>query len=172
MLSLVLAALMPLGRFQAATVSASVPGQPTAQLRQLEIRATRIKAQMIISDSFTGPSKYTDRIKVHVSIKNVGNSAACAELLPTIEEYKGSELWRVDPVKQEYSRMPRVRNLAPGETITGSYAFEPEPVNRKYVLVVEQKGSSQSCGETQKDHATVISTLRIVRLPLESIGNK
>jgi hypothetical protein len=167
-LSLVLAALMSLGRFQAVAVSPSVPGQPTAQVGQLEIKATRIEGQMIISDSFAGPSKYTDRIEIHASIQNVGNSAVCTELIPTIEEYKGLEFWRVDPVKREYSRIPRVRNLAPGKTIKGSYAFEPDPVKRKYVLVIEQKGSSQSCGETQKDHTTVISTPRVVRIPLES----
>jgi hypothetical protein len=172
MLSLVLAALMSLGRFQAAKVNAPVPGQPTAQLGQLEIKATRIERQMIISESFTGPSRYSDRIKIHVRIKNVRNSAVCAELSPTIEEYKGLELWRTDPIRREYIRVPQVRNLPPGKTISGSYAFESEPVKRKYILVVEQKSRNQNCGETKKDQATVVSTPLVVRIPLESIEHK
>jgi hypothetical protein len=172
MLSLVLAALTSLGWFQAAAVSPSVAGLPTAQLGQLEIKATRIEGQMIISDNFTGPSKYTDRITIHVRIKNVGNSAVCAELNPAIEEYKGLELWRTDPIKREYIRIPRIRNLPPGKTITGSYVFEPEPAKRKYILVVEQKSRSQNCGETQKDQATAVSTPLVVRIPLESIEHK
>jgi hypothetical protein len=172
MLSLVLAALISLGRFQAAAVSASVPGQPTAQLGELEIKATRVEGQMIISDSFTGPSRHTDRITINVRIKNVGNSIVCAELNPSIEEYKGLELWRVDPVKKEYIRVPQVRNLAPGKTISGSYVFEPEPVKRKYILVVEQKSRNQNCRERQKDQATAVSTPLVVRIPLESIEHK
>jgi hypothetical protein len=82
------------------------------------------------------------------------------------------EFWRTDPVKPENIRIPKVRNLAPGKTISGSYTFEPEPVKRRYILVIEQKHTNQSCGETQKDQTTVTSTPRVVRIPLDSIDQK
>ncbi len=168
----VLAALMSLVTFHSAQVKVASPKQTTAQMGQLEIRATHIKHRMAIADSFTGPSQYPEWIEVYVSVKNVGKSPVCTKLIPTIEEYKGLELWRTDPVKPEYLRLPKVRNLAPGKMISGSYTFEPEPVKRKYILVIEQKSLSQSCEETEKVQTTVISTPRVVRIPLDSIDQK
>jgi hypothetical protein len=168
----VLTALMSLVMFHNAQVTVASPKQTTAQLGQLEVRASHIEGQVIIADTFTGPSRYIERIYVYVSIKNVGESPVCAELIPTIEEYKGLEFWRADPIKSEYIVMPRVRNLAPGKKISGSYAFEPEPAKREYVLVIEQKSASQSCGDTENDQKTLISASRVVRIPLESIDKK
>jgi hypothetical protein len=172
MLSLVLAALMSPLWFHSAQVRVATPKQPAVQLGQLQIIATRTEQQMIIADNFTGPSKYFERIHVYVSIKNVGDFPVCAKLIPMIEEYKGSELWRTDPIKPEYALVPGVRSLAPGKTISGSYTFEPEPVKRKYFLVIEQESTSQSCGDMQKDRKTLVSTPRVVRIPLESIDQK
>jgi hypothetical protein len=165
-------ALMSLVMFHNAQVTVASPKQTTAQLGQLEVRASHIDGQVFIADSFTGPSRHIERIYVYVSIKNVGESPVCAELIPTIEEYKGLEFLRSDPIKSEYIGMPRVRNLAPGKKISGSYTFEPEPVKRKYILVIEQKSASQSCGDAEKDKKTLISAPRVVRIPLESIDKK
>jgi len=167
----VLAALMSLVTFHNVQVKVPSSKQTTAQLGHLELRVTHINGQVIIADNFTGPSKHTERIDIYMSIKNVGDSPVCAELLPAIEEYKGLEFWRTDPVKPENIRIPKVRNLAPGKTISGSYTFEPEPVKRRYILVIGQKHPNQICGETQKDQTTV-STPRVVRIPLDSIDQK
>src|SRR5947209_7033208 len=123
---LVFAALTSMLWFHCAQVKVATPKQMTFQLGQLEIIATHIEHKLIIADNFTGPSRQFERIDVYVSIKNVGDSPVCAKLIPTIEEYKGLELWRTDPVKPTYSLAPRVRDLAPGMAISGSYTFEPE----------------------------------------------
>jgi hypothetical protein len=158
--------------FHGAHVKVATPKQTAVQLGQLEIIATHIEYKAIIEDNFAGPSRSFERIRVFVSIKNVGESPVCAKLIPTIEEYKGPELWRTDPIKPEYALVPGLRNLAAGKKVSGSYTFEPEPVKRKYVLVIEQKSASQSCGDVQKDKQTLVSTPRLVRIPLESLGQK
>jgi hypothetical protein len=84
----VLAALMSLVTFHNAQVKVANPKQTTAQLGHLELRVTHIKGQEIIADNFTGPSKHAERVDIYISIKNVGDFPACAELLPAIEEYK------------------------------------------------------------------------------------
>jgi len=165
MLSLVLTALMSFLWFHGTRVTVASPKQTAVQLGQLEIIATDIQHIAFIGDSFPGPSKYSESIRVFVRIKNVGDSPVCAKLIPTIEEYKGSELWRTDPVKPEYALVPEVRNLSPGKAISGSYMFELEPAKRKYILVIEQKSAGQSCGDMQKDQKRWFQHLKLLEFP-------
>ena len=61
---IVLNALMSLVMFHSAQVKVASPKQTPAHLGQLEVRTTYIEGQMIIADSFTGPSKHIERIDI------------------------------------------------------------------------------------------------------------
>ena len=150
MLSLVLTALMSFLWFHGTRVTVASPKQTAVQLGQLEIIATDIQHIAFIGDSFPGPSKYSESIRVFVRIKNVGDSPVCAKLIPTIEEYKGSELWRTDPVKPEYALVPEVRNLSPGKAISGSYMFELEPAKRNTSWSSNKRARAKAAGICKK----------------------
>jgi hypothetical protein len=145
---------------------------PARRIGQLEISVTKTRSWAVISDSFTGPSTYEDLAQVSLRITNVGNFPVCAKIHSSLEEYKDSELLDTDSAKSGLSRAPIVEHLAPGEKATGSYTFTIKPIitssqpKRKYVLVLEQLGRSQGCGEQRKDKNTLVHGDTFIRFPL------
>lgn len=146
-------------------LSQTVSEQPD-RLGRLQISVTKFEQFILVGDSFTGPTHY-DRIgHVYLRIRNVGDFPICAELVPTVEEYKNSELWNIKPVKTGFRDDPKVRQLEPGGESTGSYSFQLSPAQRTYVLVLEQREKSQGCGEQRRDRKTFVTGTRALRLAL------
>ena len=139
------------------------------RLGNLEVGISKIEQFTLIEDNFHGPSHYRDLVYVHVRFKNAGNFRICAQLTPSVEEYKDSELWNTEPIKTGFPENPKIHDLKPGDESTGQYEFQLSPARRTYVLVLEQPSRSQGCGAQRKVKKAFVSGERIVRLPLTTV---
>ena len=147
------------------------PPAASALLGNLKIEISKVDRSVVVGDSFSGPSSYQQFGKVHVKIRNVGDFPACAVLVPSIEEYKGSELQYTQELKTDLPYNPKIKNLAPGTEASGYYDFTPSPQKRDYVLVLGERDARQHCKtlkNVQSRHAgsDSVSGTQTVRLPL------
>lgn len=167
--SLMIASLTFLFAWQDYALSQAVTPE-TKRLGNLELSVSKVEHSILIADSFTGPTHYTSIAQVYLRIRNVGEFPICAELIPTVEEYKDSELWNTEPIKTGLPGNPKVRNLKPGEESKGRYDFELSPVRRAYVLVLQLRDKSQGCEKDRKSKRFLVSGERTARLSLASIS--
>jgi hypothetical protein len=151
------------------TVSSQAVSAQTERLGNLEVGISKVEQLTFIGDNFYGPTHYTNLVYVHVRFKNVGNFRICAQLTPSVEEYKDSELWNTERIKTGFPYNPKIHDLKPGDESTGLYEFQLSPARRTYVLVLEQPNRSQGCGAQRKVRETFVSGERIVRLSLTTV---
>ncbi len=86
--------------------------------------------------------------------------------MPSVEEYKGSELQYTQPLKTGFAYNPRIENLKPGGETSGYYDFRPSPQKRSYALILQQAALTQKCGEGGKTKNATTSEGPSVRFPL------
>jgi hypothetical protein len=139
----------------------------TERLGNLEVGISKVEQSTLIGDNFHGSTHYEHIVSVYVRFKNVGNFRVCGQLIPSVEEYKDSELWNTEPIKTGFP--PEIHNLKPGDESTRLYQFQLSPGRRTYVLVLEQPSRSQGCGAQRKEKKTFVSGKRIVRLSLTTV---
>jgi hypothetical protein len=149
------------------------PPAASALLGNLKIKISKVDRSVQIGDSFSGSSSDQQFGKVHVKIRNVGDFPACAALVPSIEEYKGSELQYTQDLKTDLHYNPKIKNLAPGAEASGYYDFTPSPQKRDYVLVLGERDATQRCNTLKNAKSSdtgfeTVSGSRIVRLPLKN----
>jgi hypothetical protein len=141
---------------------------PTQSLGKLEITVSKLEQGTMIADRFDGgPAVSSYPVgRIYLHFKNVGDFPVCASLVPSVEEYKGSEWMYTQPIKIGFAYNPKIENLMPGAEKWGYYDFGPSPQKRGYVLVLQQFAQSQKCGETRKNKNAITSDAPSVRFSL------
>lgn len=137
----------------------------TASLGNLRIEIVKVEQTTSAVDSFDGPSRSHLRGRVYLRIRNIGDFPVCSVLLPSMEEYKGSELQYAQELKTGLKYNPKTKSLAPGVESSGYFDFRPSPQQRDYVFVLQERNGGQRCGEATKAEDAVLDA-PVARLPL------
>ena len=147
--------------------SAQKASSCSESLGQLQITVSKVEQYTMVGDSFDGrTTSYNQFGYIYLHFKNVGHLPVCVSLLPSVEEYKGSELQYTQPLKTGFAYNPKIENLKPGRETSGYYDFRPSPQKRTYVLILQQDGQRQKCGEGDKTKDAATSEGPSVRFPL------
>jgi hypothetical protein len=140
---------------------------PPEKLGQLQITVSKVEQYTMIGDRFDGgPIRYRPFGYIYLHFKNVGPLPVCVSLVPSVEEYKGSEPQYKQPLKTGFAYNPKIENLKPGRETSGYYDFQPSPQKRTYVLMLQQAGQTQKCGEGGKTESAATSEGPSARFPL------
>jgi hypothetical protein len=137
-------------------------------LGNLKIEISKVGQIALVGDSFSGPSSYREVGKIYLHIMNVGKFPVCSRIVPSVEEYKGSELWYTMSLKTGLYYNPKIQHLKPGAEAAGYFDFKPSPQRRDYVLVLEEQNETQTCedsGKVTKDPALPKKTVRLAFAP-------
>jgi hypothetical protein len=137
----------------------------TASLGNLRIEILKVEQTTLVVDSFNGPSSSQVRGRVYLRIRNIGDSRVCSDLLPSMEEYKGSELQYAQELKTGLKYNPRTKSVPPGTESSGYLDFKPSPQLRDYILVLQERNGGQRCGKATKADDAVADG-PVARLPL------
>jgi hypothetical protein len=140
---------------------------PTKVLGQLEITVSKVEQYTAAGDRFDGgPISYHQFGYIYLHVKNVGEFPVCVSLVPSVEEYKGSELQYTQQLKTGFGYNPKIQDLQPGQEVSGSYEFNPSPQKRAYVLVLQQRGRTQTCGKRNESRNVKMSDAPSLRFAL------
>jgi hypothetical protein len=135
----------------------TVPAAPQ-KLGQLEIIVSKVERFSMIADTFDGRTTSSSRVgRIYLRIKNVGDFPVCTSLVPSVEEFKGTEWQYTQPIKTGFAYNPKIEKLRPAAETTGYYDFRPSPQNRAYVLVLRQGVQTQKCSKTSERKNTTMS---------------
>jgi hypothetical protein len=137
---------------------------PTKVLGPLEITVSKVEQYTAAGDRFDGgPISYYQFGYIYLHFKNVGDSRACVSLVPSVEEYKGSELQYTQQLQTGFGYNPKIQDLQPGRETSGYYEFHPSPQRRAYVLVLQQRSRTQTCGQRNQSRNVKMSDAPSVR---------
>jgi hypothetical protein len=140
---------------------------PTKALGQIEVTVSKVEQYTMVGDSFNGrTTSYNQSGYIYLHFKNVGHLPVCVSLLPSVEEYKRSELQYTQPLKTGFAYNPKIENLNPGRETSGYYDFQPSPQKRSYDLILQQAAQTQKCGAGGKTNNATTSEGPSVRFPL------
>jgi hypothetical protein len=140
----------------------------TALLGNLRVEILKVEQTELVGDSFTGPSISRQFGRVYLNIRNIGDFRVCGTLMPSIEEYKDSELQYTQKLKSGFTYNPKIKNLAPRAEVSGYYDFKPSPQKRDYVLILRERDGTQRCNKITNAERSGSGTYT-VRLPLPKI---
>jgi hypothetical protein len=137
------------------------------KLGQLEITLSKVEQYSMVADTFNRRTTSSHRVGlIDLRFKNLGDIPICATLVPSVEEYKGTEWQYTQPIKTGFAYNPKIEKLRPGAETTGYYDFRPSPQQRDYVLVLQQLVQTQKCGNRSEHKNATTSDAPSVRFSL------
>jgi hypothetical protein len=155
--------------FMTISAEVSLPQKPPAsssRLGNLRIEISKVDQTVMVGDSFSGLSSYRMLGKIYLKIRNDGDFPACVAIVPTVEEYKGSELQHTQSLRTALAYNPKIQNLPPGAETSGYYEFNPSPQIRNYALVLQERNETQPCEKLSGVTGNTNIAKRTLRLAL------